>query len=270
MYHSEHMRSPSSALPFTLLLLVLGAGLLPASAAHAGIYNVQSILATEPDPGLSGAISGSADWRTGNVDFLSLTATPLARYHSGDHLIIGLAQMNHKTSNDATIISRFFEHLRYRYQASDRVIAEVYGQHEYDGVKRLRLRALAGAGPKFEILRHKAYGLNLGVSYMLEYEALQDDGPPDSGVTDLQHRNSTYVLGHYEVDDRVQLIETLYYQPRLTDASDYRLLNATQISFKITEKFSFATSLNISYDGNPPDTIKKLDTALKSTLTYEL
>jgi putative salt-induced outer membrane protein YdiY len=264
------MRSSSPALPLTLLLLALGASLVATSPAHAGIYNVQSILATEADPGLSGAISGSADWRSGNIDFLSLTATPVARYSSGNHLIIGLAQANHKTSNDATIISRFFEHLRYRYQISDRVLAEVYGQHEFDGVKRLKLRALAGAGPKIEVLQEKSYGLNLGVSYMLEYEELQDDGPADGGATDLQHRNSTYLVGRYELDERVQFFETFYFQPRLSGASDYRILNETQISFSLTKRLSFSTALNISYDANPPDTIKKLDTALKSSLTFEL
>lgn len=269
------MRSSSPALPpvllpLVLLLLALGASFLANPSAHAGIYNVQSILATEADPGLSGAISGSADWRTGNIDFLSLTASPVARYSSGDHLIIGMVNANHKTSNDSTIINRFFEHLRYRYQISDRLLAEVYGQHEFDGVKRLKLRALAGAGPKVEVLRHKSYGLDLGVSYMLEYEALQDDGPMDSGVTDLQHRNSTYLVGRYELDERVQFFETFYFQPRLTGASDYRILNESQISFSITKRLSFATALNISYDANPPDTIKKLDTALKSSLTFEL
>lgn len=252
------------------LLVVIGISASSATTARAGIYNVQSILATEADPGLSGAISGSADYRSGNVDYVSLTAGPVARYSSGNHLIIGLAQANYKTSNDTTIISRFFEHLRYRYSFNDRVLGEVYGQHEFDGVKRLRLRALVGAGPKVELLRAKSYGLDLGVSYMLEYEALQDDGPPDSGATYLQHRNSTYAIARYELDDRVQLIETAYYQPRLTGASDYRVLNETQISFSLTKRLSFATSFNVSYDSRPPNTIKRLDKSLTSTLTFQL
>jgi putative salt-induced outer membrane protein YdiY len=252
------------------LLLSLGLTISQQSPAHAGIYNVQSILATDADPGLSGAISGSADWRTGNIDYLFLTATPLARYRSGKHLIIGLAQANHKTSKGSKIISRFFEHLRYRYQFSDRILGEVFGQHEFDAIKRLKLRTLVGAGPKFEIFGEKNYGVDIGVSYMLEYESLQNDGPPDSGDTDLQHRNSTYLVGRYELDDRVQLVETLYFQPRLTDTKDLRLLNESQLTFKVTKKLSFTTALSISYDSRPPDTIKKLDTALKSSLTLEL
>jgi putative salt-induced outer membrane protein len=264
------MRSILSAQLLLPLLLALGVVALATPRAHAGIYNVQSILASEPEAGLSGAIAGSADWRTGNVDFVSLSATPVARYSSGDHLLVGIVQTNYKTSNGDTIISRFFEHLRYRYHLSDRVLAEVYGQHEFDGIKRLKLRALAGVGPKVEILRDKSYGLDVGVSYMLEYEELQDDGPSDGGETDLQHRSSAYVVGRYELDERVQFFETMYVQPRLTGASDYRILNDAQISFSLTKRLSFSTAFNISYDANPPETIKKLDTALKSSLTYEI
>lgn len=252
------------------LMVVLGITASSTSTAEAGIYNVQSILASEPASGLSGAISGSADYRSGNIDFVSLTASPVARYSGGKHLIIGMAQANYKTSNDSTIISRLFEHLRYRYELTDRVLGEVYGQHEFDGVKRLRLRALVGAGPKVEILRDKSYGLHLGVSYMLEYEEIQNDGPPDSGNKNLQHRNSTYAIARYELDERVQFFETVYFQPRLTGASDYRLLNEAQISVNITKRLSFATALNVSYDARPPFAIKKLDTALTSTLTFEL
>ncbi len=253
-----------------IFLLVLGSAALASSKAQAGIYNVQSIVSSEAKAGVSGAISGSADWRTGNIDFLSLSATPLARYRSGDHLVIGLAQANYKTSKSDTIISRTFEHLRYRNQFSDRVLVEIYGQHEFDGVKRLKLRALAGAGPKVEILRDKSFGLDIGVSYMLEYEELQDDGPADGGATDLQHRSSAYIVGRYELDERVQFFETMYVQPRLTGASDYRVLNDTQISFSITKRLSFSTALSISYDSTPPLEIKKLDTALKSSLSYEI
>jgi putative salt-induced outer membrane protein YdiY len=264
------MLTNSRARRRALSLLGISLVLFFASTARAGIYNVQSILATEADPGLSGAISGSADWRTGNVDYLFLTATPLARYRSGKHLIIGLAEVNHKTSGGSKIISRFFEHLRYRYQISDRVLGEVFAQHEFDAIKRLKLRALVGAGPKLEIVSNKSFGIDLGVSYMLEYESLQDDGPPDSGATDLQHRNSTYLVGRYELDERVQLVETLYVQPRLTGARDLRVLNESQVTFKVTKRLSFTTALSIAYDSRPPDTIKKLDTALKSSLTLEL
>lgn len=240
------------------------------TAAEAGIHNVQSILATEADEGLSGAISGSADWRTGNVEYLFLSATPLARYRSGKHLIIGITRADHKTSAGNKIISRTFEHLRYRNQVTKRLLGEVFAQHQYDAIKRLRLRALVGGGPKVDLIDSKQFGLGVGVAYMLEYEELQEDGSADDGQTQLQHRGSTYLVGHYEIDEKVQLVETLYFQPRLTNGRDNRILNESQITVKLTDKLSFSTAFSLAYDSRPPNTIKRLDTALKSSLTLEL
>lgn len=238
--------------------------------AHAGIYNLQSVLAIEAPEGLSGAISVSVDSRTGNVDYLFLGATPLARYRSGDHLVIGLVRSEYKSSKGDTILSNSFEHLRYRYQFAEHLLGEVFTQHEFDALKRLQLRALVGAGPNISLLKAKSYGLAVGVAYMLEYEKLQNDGEVDASHAEFQHRNSSYFVGYYKLDDRVQLVETLYVQPRLTDASDTRLLSDSQITFQVTKRLSFATSFSVAYDSRPPATIKRLDTALISAFTLEL
>ena len=257
---------PAVLLVFVVLVFVV---LLVASPrdANAGIYNMQSILSTEADEGLSGAISGSADWRKGNVDYLFLSATPVARYRSGDHLFIGIVRGDRKTSGGATIISNTLEHLRYRHTISKSLLGEVFAQHTYDNIKRLNLRALLGAGPMVTLVEGKSYGLNLGSSYMLEYERLRDDEFADAGATDLQHRNSTYLTGRY---DRFQFTESVYVQPRLTGASDIRLLSESQITFQLTSKLSYTTSFMIAYDSRPPDSVEKLDTALISSITYQL
>lgn len=258
-------RSSHPTLFFALLLLVVGSTM----DAHAGIYNMQSTLATEPEEGVSGSISASADWRTGNIDYLQLTATPLARYHSGRHLVVGLASANRRTSDGNVIISRFFEHLRYRYDLSDNFLGEVFAQHEFDAVKRLELRALVGGGPKFNIVNSKSVNLDVGISYMFEYEKLQDDGNTDAGAIYIQHRNSTYLVASYQLDERVKLVESAYLQPKLTDFADLRIQSESELMFKLTDSLSFSSSFTLAYDAKPPNTIQKLDTALKSTISYE-
>ena len=268
-YARPDMRQPTH-LRLALLALTTLALLGTSRRADAGIYNMQSILSTEASEGLSGAISGSADWRRGNVDYLFLSATPLARYRSGNHLVIGMMRGDHKTSGGATIISNTLEHLRYRYKLSEILLGEVFAQHEFNDVRRLSVRALIGAGPKVTLVRGKDYGIDLGVSYMLEYERLRNDEFADAGATDVQHRNSTYLTGQYQADNRVQVAESVYVQPRLTGASDIRLLSESQLTFKLTEKLSYTTSFTIAYDSRPPDSVKRLDTALLSSITFQL
>ena len=146
-------------------------------------------------------------------------------------------------------------------------MGEVFVQHEYDEFRRLQLRALVGAGPVLDIYDHDDLRLQLGTAYMLEYERLNDDGQPDDGATDLQHRVSGFLTGNYALDDRVEVTETFYAQPRLTDAADIRLLNDLAITVKLTDAVSMTTALNIAWDNAPPAGVEELDTALKSSLT---
>lgn len=253
-----------------LALVVLMVTALEPPRVEANIYNVQSILATEAEEGLGGSIIASVDWRTGNVSYLFLSATPVARYRHGDHQLIGIVRAEHKTSRGQRIISRFFEHLRYRYELGDRLLLETFGQHEFDAVKRLQLRALVGAGPKVDLVEGDDYGLGLGLAYMLEYERIKNDDEPDAGDRDLAHRASSYLTGRYELAPHLQLIETFYVQPRLTALADTRLLSDTQLVVQATAHVSLTTSFSIAYDTEPPAAIDRLDTALVSSITIEL
>lgn len=238
-----------------------------AAPAAAEIQNVQSALATEPPQGLSGSVNASADWRTGNVEFLFVSLAAAARFRVGNDLWIALANIDRKTSGEATIVERTFEHLRYRHILSERWLVEAFAQHEFDGVKRLRIRTLVGVGPRLELLHGKSYGVGLGVAYMFEFEQLQQDMEIDAGDTDLANRASSYLVGSYEVNDNFQLVGTFYVQPRLTDVNDYRLLDETSVVLKATDHISFSTTFVVAYDSRPPATIDSLDTALKSAIS---
>ncbi len=251
------------------VLMAIAAALAHAPLpARAGIVNVQSILTAEAEEGFSGAVSGSIDWRTGSTDLLLLSAAPVARYRQSDHLIIGIVRGELGRTDGQRIIARTFEHLRYRYQLRDWILAEVFTQHEYDDFRRLRLRALLGAGPKVDLFRGEHGGIGLGLAYMLEYEQLQDDDEVDAGRTDLAHRLSSYLVGTYDVDERLQLVETLYAQPRLTDASDLRLLSDSSLIVALSKAFSVTTTFSLSWDTETPASIVELETALKSAIAY--
>jgi hypothetical protein len=250
---------------FALLLVVVAA-----APAAAGIQNVQSALATEVSDGVSGNVSGSLDWRTGNISFLSMAASSAVRVRDGKNLLIGLVRLERKSSADDLIFGRTFEHIRYRYLLEKWLLLEAFAQHEYDAKKRLNIRAIGGFGPKADIVEGKNYGVGIGAAYLFELEQLSvEDGVADSGTNDTAHRLSSYLVGFYGYTDRLQLVETFYAQPRLTDLADTRLLSESSLVVKATDKLSVATSFTIAFDNRPPETVEKTDTALITTMTYE-
>ncbi|HUH04334.1 MAG TPA: DUF481 domain-containing protein [Kofleriaceae bacterium] len=235
--------------------------------AAGGIVNVQSILATEAEEGFSGAVTAAADWRTGNVDLLTLSAAPVARVRAGKNLVVGILRGEYGRASAGRYLASTFAHLRYRRDLRPRLQLEGFAQHELDRIRRLASRALVGAGPRLLLIDRGKLEVALGVAYMLELEQLREDMEPDAGQRDLQHRASSYAAIRYEIDDRLQAVQTAYAQPRLTNATDVRLLSESQLVVKIAPTLAFTTSFVIAYDAAPPEAIEKLDTALKSSIT---
>lgn len=263
------MRSRAKIFTFCLAACVLVTMAWAMPSARANIVNVQTILTTEADEGLSGSITGALDWRTGNSPRLWMTLSPVARYRRGDHLFVAMVSGEFDRTQGIDFAERIFEHLRYRRTINCWLTGEVFGQHEYNEKRRLLLRALAGAGPKFQLVDTRRLHVGLGVAYMLEYEQLNDASMIDPGETSLGHRISSYLTGTYAIDERLLLVGTIYGQPRLTDAADVRSLLESQLVVKVSTHLSFTTSFSLFYDSEPPDTVEALDTRLQSSITYQ-
>jgi len=243
-----------------------------ATPARAQIVNVQSALSTEAKPGLSGSVTASADWRTGNSDLILLGLSPVARYRAGDNLVIAILRGDYGESGGSTIARKAFGHLRYRRNFHERVLGEVFAQSEYDEIRLLKLRALFGVGPKFDVVKQKRLLLSLGVAYMLEHER-PNSSAADEDATTL-HRASSYLTGSFQVDDRVQVVQTVYVQPRIDGPGDVRVLSESQLVSKLVNRVALKTSFVVAYDSSPVeradgDELENLDTTLKTSIAVE-
>ncbi len=242
---------------------------LASAPATAGIVNVQSVISVEAEEGLSGSVTGALDLRRGNTERFIFSLSPTLRYRIGPHLFITYGSGEYDEDNDD--INKVFGHGRYRYQITPRLTGEFFTQVERTPGRSLDLRALAGIGPLVKIADSHGLRLSGAIAYMLEYEDVDDAvfiaGEEDPG---LQHRISSYLTGSYVLADNLQLVETVYVQPLITDPNDVRLLNESQLSVTITSYLAFNASLNLAYDTRPsPAVNKKLDLQIKNSLTLQ-
>jgi putative salt-induced outer membrane protein YdiY len=250
-----------------LLAVIVGAG----SIAHAQIVNVQGLIGDDLDEGVSGSVEGAVDWRTGNVDLLLVRGVGVVRYRRGDHFAFGVVRGDHGRSGDPrrTFVSRIFEHLRYRYQVTPRLTGEAFAQHESDQFRRLRVRALLGAGPRLRLVGEPRWSLHAGLAYLLEYEQVSDDGLTGAGDTSLLHRASTYLVARVQLDERLTASETVYVQPRIDRPRDIRLLSEAALTTAIGARVSFKTALVITHDSEPPPETARTDTSLQSSVAVK-
>lgn len=247
-----------------LALLVVSPGV-----AAAGIVNVISAMSAEAPEGLSGSVSASANLASGNTDLLVVGLSPVIRYRAEDHLWIGIMRGEYGRSNDERILASSFEHVRYRKRLSEAWSGEVFAQHAYDEFRRLNVRTLFGLGPKVDLLEREGAKVSLGAAYMFEYEKLSGSGGTgDAGDSRIDHRLSAYLGGDLVVAKRIELVQTLYAQPRFDRPEDIRLLSESQVSIRATERISLTTSLTVAYDARPPDDVDGTDLKLTSGVTW--
>jgi hypothetical protein len=237
-----------------------------APPARAQIVNVQPLLAREAQPGLSAALEGAVDWRTGNTNLVLVSGSGSARYRSGRHLVFAMARGEEGFNAGNRIVFKHLEHLRYRVDVLGALQLEAFVQFEQDYARRLWPRALAGAGPRYTIVRGERVDLAVAVAFMEEYQRLRAVGQPDDHAIEWARRLSTYAVVALRLTEILRLGETVYVQPRLDDARDVRMLSETELLVTVKERFALKTAFTVAHDSRPPIGIKSLDTGLKSAL----
>lgn len=245
-----------------LVIAVIG---LATGVARAQIVNVQGALAKAPDKdALTGQVELKVNWREGNNPLLDIGGAGTILMRRGSVLGLVLARGEYGTSQGLTLAKKSFEHIRTRIEIDCRWRWEAFVQHEYDQFRRLSLRALAGTGPAFQIVDTKPIVALAGAAYIFEYERLDNrPGTVDAGERTTAHRASIYVTGHENLGAGVEVVETIYAQPRLNEPGDVRMLGELAVVSKLTSWIALKDSMTVAYDRTPPDGIKRYDTQLE-------
>lgn len=161
-----------------------------------------------------------------------------------------------------------FGHLRYNRQVfkgdSSILKWEVFTQVQYNGLTKIDTRALFGTGPRLKLTQYDEAKFYLGVAYMYEYQEFLDPI-----VYQRHHRLSSYFSFTLKPVETVTFISTIYAQPLLSDFSDYRIMNETNLSLDITKKLSFNVTFHYNYNAAPPEGVPTNTYYFKNGLTLE-
>ncbi len=260
-----------------VLSCALLAGVLWAPApASAQIVNVQNLAGKAVGEGLSGNVGLNFNLRAGNVQFLLSSVGLTTFYKFGDNVLLLSAKAAYGLRgasgewNDEPFRERIFEHLRYRRQISERVSIEAFGQHEYDRWRRLRIRMLAGGGPRFDIPISKTSHGAAGIAYMWQGEELLKPQSGDLTGFYVEHRISMYTTGSTQLTDNAVISGTIYIQPRIDGVDDVRGLLDGTLTVALTKKLGLKLNYIVALDSHPPQTVRGYDVTAKVGFAYSL
>lgn len=155
-----------------------------------------------------------------------------------------------------------YQHLRYNLHHDSLWTGEAYAQAQYNKPLRLDLRLMLGAGPRLRMLHTKRVQLNAGSSLLIEREVITN------GPVEVVGRNSTYVVGTVNISSLTSLTTVVYYQPKLFDASDQRILVEAGLLINITSRLTVESRLNLLRDTAPPEGVNALNYSWNNLFGY--
>jgi putative salt-induced outer membrane protein YdiY len=188
------------------------------------------------------------------------------QYKTGAHTILLINDLSLMTIDDESIVNSGFQHIRYNYTIKDSsfLTLEILGQHQYNPIKLLSQRLIAGIGPRFRLSNTEKAMFYLGSPVLYEYEKLSDI---NTSITELI-RLDMYASISMQLTKHLKLNSITYYQPDIKRFADFRISSETIFTFKITDKLEFNTGFEATYDSEPPDDIQQLFYYWRNKLSY--
>jgi hypothetical protein len=237
----------------------------PASAQ----VNVEPIRRQLKEQGFTLQFRQSVTMRTGNTEGIELGAGTLAGLAGGRSLAYVSASADYSWQNGVTQVAKSFVHLRYNHRLFERVAAEAFSQVETDRFRRLRSRLLFGAGPRFTLVENESAELHWGTAAMLELTQ-RNTTVEASRRHDRSLRWSNYVAFALEAHERITASQTVYYQPRFDDFSDFWLLNVTSVVFNVTDVLASRIDVTVRREANAPANVERVDSEVVSSVELSL
>ncbi|MEO8414242.1 MAG: DUF481 domain-containing protein [Ginsengibacter sp.] len=234
-------------------------------ASLAQIINMESQRIRSDTTGWFGNVSTSFQFEKNAVQVINISAGAHVEYKSPKSLYLFLGNYNFLKGDGQTLNNNLFYHLRYNYKLNKWLRWEVFTQLQQNSVTGIKLRLLAGTGPRFKLAGSERIALYVATAAIYEYEKEQTVPP----IYHRDLRSSSYVSFTYEPSKNTQLISTVFYQPLFGCLSDYRLLNEISVKFKFVKHFSFTANWYYLYDSRPAADLPKLNYSISNGIEYD-
>ncbi|MCB9038428.1 MAG: DUF481 domain-containing protein [Lewinellaceae bacterium] len=232
--------------------------------AFTQVVNTEKLRLDKEEKGFFGEASldlGLARNRAGQTVRLGTSARLELR--RGAHRWMALGAYNLTQFNDVdepgsapkNFANNGFGHLRYNYRANRWLTWEAFAQAQYDRIQQIDLRLLAGTGPRLRLVKTDSAQLYFGALYMFEHEESRNEFEEPEAFTERlfldDHRLSTYLSTGLRITSYLTINHVTYFQPNLSNFSDFRISSETSLSVKLTNRLSLRTYFQLIYDTAP-------------------
>jgi len=238
------------------------------AVASAQIVNIETQRIRNDTIGFDGRIEGNVEMSQNTTFLFSANTKAQVQYKWKRDLLLALGDWRFTVGDGQRFQNDAMGHLRYNHMFLRWLNLEVFGQLQFNELLNVRLRALAGAGPRFKVTPSRPawdnYRLYVGTLYMFEYEEVSVDD-----TIHRDHRMSGYLSFTVDPPGTLAFTGTTYYQPLLKNWADFRVSGTYVLGFNFFRRFAFKVEYSFLYDSRPPTGVRSFTFGLKTGLIFK-
>lgn len=220
----------------------------------AQIVNIENRRIYEDTSGWSGSLDGGFSAQQNTKLFYSLNFRPRAQFKNHKNHFLALGDLNYTAADGQTFANSGMVHLRYARRIKESTWKwENYAQVQYNQLLDQKVRSLAGSGLRWKFIDKNNVRGFFGTSLFYEYEELRVEKTFSNDV-----RWSNYLSWFLPYKKNLNFTGTTYYQPLITNLSDFRFSGNYGLSVVVSKHFDLRFDWSIFYDSKPPVNVPNL------------
>ncbi len=184
-------------------------------------------------------------------------------YISKKHLYLFINDINFTQVSNNSVVSNGYAHVRINFWNRNKVSTEFFAQAQYDQIRGLKQRLLAGIVGRLLAVNTERSLLAIGFGNIYEYEVWSFEG--ENAQTRL-FKNSSYLSLTHNFNPNFYINLIIYYQARWDLFLKPRIIGDLSCSIKISDKVNFSIAYFIWNDSKPVVSVDNLIYSLTSGL----
>jgi len=216
-------------------------------------------------------VDGLGNFIGGNNDLYLISSSVGYGQNFGSNSVKLIGGGSYITSYNSVLNNSWFGQLRHNYELSDYVKTFVFYQYQYNNVLLLDRRQLGGAGVRFKVMPDSSkVTFDILTGLMFEEELLNTASlMPNEMYHTKFIRGATSLVFKTKITKGLSVTNTTYYQPHISDPSDFRVLNDLDILLAISKTLNFIISSEYRYDSKPPSSLRAYDYNVTFGVNYK-
>ena len=210
----------------------------------------------------------------GNANIAVFEFTGNFAYKKNNHILHLISGGEYVGDGTSVATNAGFAQMRYNYVFKDSTKVSLFYQIQQNKILLLNRRMLIGTSYRMNIASHtkKSNNLKFDVSLgvMQEEEILNEN---EISASDRRYSNFTrglaslFLISEFK---NVRIINSTFYQHYILSKFDFRLLNETNVLFKINDWLNLSIDFEIRYDNEPPSILTNFDLNTNIGFLFEL